>query len=1642
MIVMKKLFCRILSCAALFVAGTLAAFDIDWRGDASEALAAPKIQVGAASYRDMPVIGAEAVADGDYQGISGVFSETVDLTKFNGVRFHIRNNFLAEGACVFRLNCRPEGGIAYGIYTNFTVTGDWTEVTIPFNPALWQGPEGKVEFGRALSLSIYPYQAMNRKGYQLEVAGFQFLTPDHTPAPLTVQAYRYINPPDSGDPAGKVLTDGKMDTQAFWRQYSDDAEMIFDLGGIFAVTGIEVAADSIPAHNFSEMRITASIDGKEYYPVAILRNTNTETAAVLHSVRFDGKAIGRYFRFRAVKPRPDFQVHLGEVRFTGYIPSAAEERADAVNRYVLGPDLPPRDSDAYIQARLGDFTLWVAKDNGVINGVRFRDQLWIERLAGRYVRQSRAADRVISAYADRLKDLRVDGGAVSFTVTNPEMPGIELAKRYEIDPTGALLETVQVHAAETLPREFFQVATEVILHPEFRRDGVYETSGAVHAMTRAFAPEIRMETEVCNVPFLSFENAAKNVTLLHERLRANGSFIYFDAVVEESRLLSLLANGWRMPLASGVPADSATQELSGTLRLSVTEGGLLNAYENYLAHPDVAAYRARIHRPAWLRDQLLHGDPGWDGLCRGVSERFYENQKRLFDRGRYVSSARSDLDFVWGEFPTEGVVEDWFGGRQDADGLFDRMQTLRALYPGLKLGLYTWVWSSFPYQKIVREHPDWFVATTRSGAVASWFPGVNTNWLRFWNEASTDEAVTSIMAMVRRYQCDDWYLDGGNAGPYAKDFDRMLLDDPAGQTNFYWRMREAMQEYDPESFLVFNATLNPIADVGILESFSGALTSEWRRGAAWMWKFKMIQYRDPLRYPIYIYWLANVDGAFHNYMLGTGLMPTAISRDVDAGEAPYISARYEVRQLALTDARPLPDWRSDDATETETMTLTQGNAGFVFVNHHGAAGTVTVTVTVGADSAPLGLTDAALPVHAWEMTIRNGKSWKGWWGQPDLAGGYRQSRWIGESALTAQYHGARPRQARLERTFAVEPGQAKMWVISQCPAVIWSLDGLPSQYRIPSTPGAEITGTYPDFRYDTEYADSEIAFLIPSGREVARLLLDGATVPFRYGRDGDAALAIVPVHAAGSHTIQVTLADAPPVTGTPALRLEARIDGSRLAGRVDTDHPGPLTLSIYSDDALCFTDAVTLPGGNFIIDLPVTVKDGQYELVVSDLTGSHRATATMAIAGIGRRTELLELMPYIPAQIAVTPIEENQVGAVATEFTPNAAYASADAGKRQLEVGTLPMIATYYSSAIAGIEYDAKRYLEIELSGNLRYYNLHGQEPKRHFVRIDNPNTVAALMLDFHTPSGYAKRSLAGLGQQYLERGAAPVQWGTGRAPDEFFALCNFIQDSENDTRRFWIDLRELGAPADWDGRLWFTLAFQIGAPNRQLAVRILATADTLPAGAELQQGLNLRASVEQQSFRVQSFPAGTVVTDDWEAPAWQTIAELPKMTQLGTPGVPAPFETRSRVAKDDRNLYLFVRCRDEPGRILETERGAIGQPWFSDSIEFWIQDAPEAQQMLHAVVDAANHAYAEKAHLNKAQVSQSEELKTMPFSASVRKADDHWTILVTLPLAQFQGSPLAFNLMRNRVHQGHLANYTTVPGNNYFCGEVYFLEF
>ena len=86
-------------------------------------------------------------------------------------------------------------------------------------------------------------------------------------------------------------------------------------------------------------------------------------------------------------------------------------------------------------------------------------------------------------------------------------------------------------------------------------------------------------------------------------------------------------------------------------------------------------------------------------------------------------------------------------------------------------------------------------------------------------------------------------------------------------------------------------------------------------------------------------------------------------------------------------------------------------------------------------------------------------------------------------------------------------------------------------------------------------------------------------------------------------------------------------------------------------------------------------------------------------------------------------------------------------------------------------------------------------------------------------------------------------------------ALSDFILQL-GDTETLWVDLTALGAPADWDGRVWITPAIENVCPNRRLTVEVLATADAPPAGVDLKEPIDLlNMSGKKKTFPVPRHP-------------------------------------------------------------------------------------------------------------------------------------------------------------------------------------------
>lgn len=85
-------------------------------------------------------------------------------------------------------------------------------------------------------------------------------------------------------------------------------------------------------------------------------------------------------------------------------------------------------------------------------------------------------------------------------------------------------------------------------------------------------------------------------------------------------------------------------------------------------------------------------------------------------------------------------------------------------------------------------------------------------------------------------------------------------------------------------------------------------------------------------------------------------------------------------------------------------------------------------------------------------------------------------------------------------------------------------------------------------------------------------------------------------------------------------------------------------------------------------------------------------------------------------------------------------------------------------------------------------------------LRTYDENSFAGFILDYHTPQGYAQRVALPIGLFSDRRTSGGPAWGTQGAPGRFVDLSDTV-------------VKELAvdewAPANWDGRVWFTVIVQ-----------------------------------------------------------------------------------------------------------------------------------------------------------------------------------------------------------------------------------------
>ncbi|MCM8772219.1 MAG: hypothetical protein NC922_03970 [Candidatus Omnitrophica bacterium] len=1626
-----------------------------WKGEKGQAIVPPKVSISYDCVVGKNSIKAEAIDKGAYQGISLNLSEPVDLKEYEGIVFYIKQGYYPKknANCVFRINYKD-----WFIYTDFNSgDGEWTKIYIPFDTARWKGAGNReVQFEKAISFVWYPYSIMNEPGKFIMIDGLELKEKKESSNKIIIKEYKYLSQIPEKDVNCKLLIDEKLDkeNQIVCPAYSENPDILFDLGGIYKIERIKIEAIAVPSHNISNVIIFSSFDGERWEQVENIINESSESQETYQIIeKINSEIVGKYIRLKFDRLRSDFPIYIGEISFYGKIASEEDMKKFVLKKYSLGPSIPELNKENYWMLKEKDLEVWIDKNTGVIGGIFKNGHKIVERFFNSYIIAERNIRYKSDGYKDKVIEIiDVKDNCVGFKVKNSEIPYVEIEKEYILKDDR--LEQ-KLNFKNLIEKKYvIYNITEVVLSKEYRQNGVYESWGGGHKLERKFADEIIIDFPAEYVPCLSFENFKENQVLFYYRYKKDENYVPLSYSTGglgclEKYSVVFTSTGWRVGDSTFL-MNKKEDIHSLETHLSILNGTILNAYDSYLNLPEVKKFRSEIKRPKWLKDIKCQGDFGWEGLWRSAKERILQRYLSLLREGFIVFPALYDLNFTWGELPVEGEIRNLFGGVQKAEELKKEIEKLKEIGKGrIKIGIYTWLWSDNPYSKPFREHPEWYITKSESGTDLNFFTGVLENYYRMAsNEDSRKEMFVRIYKMINYYNLDIWYLDGGGAFEII-DWENMRLDDHSGWHKLYLDLRNALQKDDPNKIVFFNHPENPLCDLGYYESFGGILQKNWRPGANWIWKFKLFQYKDPLHYPCFIYWTPSTEGYFEDYIVGAGVIPCFNSRIISPKDVAYVSAGWEIRPLEIAEANLKPNWRFDKNTNIEGYTFKKNSCGVIFLKSHYEK---PIEAKIEVDLEPLGIIDKNKKVYSWLFRINNAKNWNGRFGEIELEDIYKNTGWIFDRVITPVFLSNDFWKERLEKNIKLNPEEGTLWIITQSPVFIYSIDNLPTQLWLPEIRNVKVEGEMDEnqikIKVKSDRGKVEIGCLLPDNMNVKNVYIGKEKIIPKLNIIENIRFIVFPVERGEWNIICELEKEKQEILSLPEISYTNPIPGTNMIIKIKFTPEWmdkTFVLQFEKENKIyyvenCFVDKLNFEKSIYI---PQQIEKGIYNLIISDTTGKIKKTVNIEFPEGKSKIYLPPTLLPLSTEFGIKEVNIRkgniEIYSYGWEFSKGAGGYKVDPDKLIITIYSLPMYESHWNLIAAGFEMKVERYLKIKIKGNFQFFNRYQVYYKKHSPRWSDPNYFIGFMLDFHTKDGYVKRSAVGLGIIKKERYSyAPTIYGCKKNPDEYFSLSDFVIRDDIEEEIMWIDLKQLGAPENWDGKIWLSPLMQIICPDRKLSIEILATSTTIQK-EKIKEGIILGEKIEgRKNFKVPKVKDGIVIDGKLDEFDWKNALKFDDFSLLYFPMIKANQKTEAYLLYDNRHLYIGFLCEEKDKEILNIENS---KPWSNDGIEFLLELYKE-DGFFHGIIDAGGRYYQEiKKNGKKDQIIFS------LFNFAVNKEKDFFIIEIKIPfniinIENPEGKKIGFNLMRNRLFKGDIQYITLVPGNSYFVKDRYFLEF
>ena len=1432
-------------------------------------------------------------------------------------------------------------------------------------------------------------------------------------------------------PAAPEFGDINSPNQAHWGlRTSGEPEVIFDLQDKKFVREIAISAEAVPSQNFSSVIVSASSNKKDWKSLTSIFHNRSERSKISYQMKGKINYPARYFRLTFQRSKYDNAVEVKNVDFFYSDDVAVDEEISAQKTYKrpsgLNKAVFKKNDKLNYYLTAGNLVAAISKQNGAVTGIKNNRKLQIDGSYDTYFLENREKITEASELKDKVVRVSKQNKSLVFTAANPDLPGIEIIKKYSLSSDNTrLLKRVSFINKRNDGRKdlFLTLRTNTILEPAYRKDGFY--FGADWGFGgRKKASEVNFD--VANLPhcpgnskFGFFVNHASDYNIGQYLFKVNDRYVSGTITLwfeKENIPITYTAYGWKCGMATlHLQPDTET---SLEYSFHSFKGKDLEFYGEYLKIPEVAALYSEFAPVEWIRDFKC-----------AIPGSLYHNAVSnigMFNKDGHVVSLAMGPN-RWGDWVAKGVVNTSTGDMLPCDLLAKEFGLLQNRFSQAKVGTYCWAWCGMPHSNAFKQHPEWFITQTKDGKPWSAYgSGTVLNHLRHIGlQDSYRKLLSGAEEIMTEFKSDFFYLDGGNGGTNVIDWKNLRVTQIYDWDNFHTNLKRTVRKFGDDKALYFNSHSEWGYDLGLHEGIQGRFTSKlWRDSADALYVTKLKQKFEPLRKVMPLYWNDIAAQYYANYCIGMGL-PISIWSGIIPRIA-YVSAGYENRNLELLDGVYTPDWRFNTETVTEAYTFKNNNTKvFTVIDHN----SIVVPTEITIDKKSVGLpTDKKLFI--WRFTLNDI--------QPKLKSNYGLPEWMKtdiyekygfacDMAATGFFSEVTPEGDVFRKKFVFKPEIMEYIVFAEGPAAIYSVNGMPVTFMQPDSGRYSIASELTDNQIEIlQTGKGEVESIVYIPAEWQGLRVENAVLKANFFQ-GKQQFAILKLEEGVKAVISPENSDAVrEITKGGTLSLQQNADS------LDITNPGNnVAVKIFSPEKrLIFVrnysglETISVP-------LPKQLADGVYQVVcdvmddnkVESFSGSFKvakgfryyAPQETFIRGKHRTKKA--------PQVKMTPV--NRV--IKGKKVLNTAYESHDGydglavvdvnvDKLSIKVGTNSFPPTYSGAdefSFAGFELENVKNVKLRATSNMIDVfceNELGGFPYR------TVNSFGGIMVDYHTSHGYTKRVAFSLGQIDKKRSESRPRFGRAAKPDMFCMLDNLIANGR--VKDYTLDLGDW-APSGWDGKVWIIIGTERASSGRQLGLEILEFSEQSSGKSKIKnldaKPFDMNISVRKQNIAID----GKITPSEWSKAfniknlfALATMEDCPEKTEL-------------YFSMDSRYFYI--------GAILhETSRNFVTHNkdpfiWKNDALDisFGLPDGTQHQ----IIVDAAGQTFQSDTKNRKADgVTQKKwQLKTKT-GISGRKCFIEIAVKRENALKSPKGK-LKFNLARYRAtDKKSVEIYTVTP--------------